>query len=53
MGILSGLLGAAVDVVTLPISVVEDMLEGDTENTSENLEDLKEDIYDIFDGDII
>ena len=54
MGLFGGLLNLAVDVVKMPVSVIKDVVNlGDTDKTSENADDLGDDLEDIFDGDLL
>lgn len=50
-GFLKKIINLGRDLVVTPISIVQDVVEGDLdiENTSESLEDVKEDILDLFD----
>ena len=54
MGLLGSLLNTAVDIVTLPISVVSDIVEvgtGELEEskTKEHIKDILKDVTDVFD----
>lgn len=52
MGLLSGILQTAVDVVSLPISAVKDVAGEGENNTTKRMHKIERDISDIFDGDL-
>jgi hypothetical protein len=45
MGLFSKIFDLGTDIIKIPISLTDDLFEGDIENVSENLEKIEDDIY--------